>query len=254
MNIWAIADLHLSFGVPNKSMDLFGDNWLNHAEKIAANWKSRIAPEDLVLVAGDISWALHLQDAVPDLEWLHALPGTKMMIRGNHDYWWTSLSQVQKVLPSSIKVIQNNVIPWNDVAVGGARLWDTEEYSFNSCIEFRENQRTKKPTEEPRNPLEDKKEDQKIFQRELSRLELSLNCFKNFPGKKRLVMTHYPPIGLDLKDSQVSRLLEQFGVEICVFGHLHNVRAGEAPFGEKNGVRYLLTACDYLNFVPTLLK
>jgi predicted phosphohydrolase len=130
MRIWAIGDLHLSFGVANKSMDIFGPQWEGHAEKIASHWKSLIHPSDLVLVAGDLSWALKLEDAVPDLQWVHELPGTKVMIKGNHDFWWGSLKKIAPVLPPSIHLIQNNAFHWKEATIGGARLWDTPEYSF----------------------------------------------------------------------------------------------------------------------------
>ncbi len=99
MAVWALADLHLSFGVPGKSMDLFGDKWAGHPEKIRTHWLRLIAPDDLVLLPGDISWAMHTEDAQPDLDFIAALPGTKVMIRGNHDYWWNSLNKVEKILP-----------------------------------------------------------------------------------------------------------------------------------------------------------
>lgn len=244
MTIWALGDLHLSFGTPNKEMDFFGSNWARHYDKIKANWQQLIGQEDLVLLPGDISWAMHPEEAKIDLEWIHSLPGTKVMIRGNHDYWWSSLKKVESVLPPSIHLIQNNVFLWNDVAVGGARLWDSVEYSFNPYVEYKSN-----PRENTLTKVEDPAEAQKIFDRELGRLEMSL---KQLPkdSKVKIVMTHYPPVGADLHRSKVSELLEKYGVSICVFGHLHNVRQGSLPFGTKDGIRYILTSCDYLNFCP----
>ncbi|MES2273832.1 MAG: metallophosphoesterase [Chlamydiota bacterium] len=245
--IWAIGDLHLSFGVKNKSMDIFGPQWENHAQKIASHWKSMIDPADLVLVPGDLSWALKLEDAVPDLQWVDDLPGTKVMIKGNHDYWWGSLKKIAEVLPPSIHLIQNNAFHWKDVAIGGARLWDTPEYSFGSYIEFREN-----PREKEKNLEEMIQEDlsQKIFERELERLKMSLKALDP-KAAVRIAMTHYPPIGADLKEpSRAGQILEQNGIQICVFGHLHNIGPGHSLFGEKNNVRYVLTSCDYLRFQP----
>jgi len=241
MAVWAIADLHLSFGVPNKTMDLFGPEWKDHHLKIQASWKKYVASEDLVLIAGDISWAMYLADAAIDLEWIHHLPGTKVLVRGNHDYWWSSLNKLKKILPSSIHIIQNNAFCWNDIAVGGARLWDTPEYDFDQYIHFIEQltNSDKEPASEEFN--------EKIFQRELHRLELSLKAFDP-TAKHRIAITHYPPIGANLQPSQASTLLEKYHVEACVFGHLHNVKADALPFGTKNGIRYSLTSCDYLNF------
>ncbi|MCH9626732.1 MAG: hypothetical protein S4CHLAM2_03600 [Chlamydiales bacterium] len=241
MTIWAIADLHLSFGVPEKSMEVFGPEWADYAEKIQTNWLKVIEPEDLVLIAGDISWAMRLEEAKVDLDWIEELPGTKVIIKGNHDYWWSSLSKVRQILPPSIDFIQNTAFNWKEYSIGGARLWDTDEYGFNAYIDFRES---------PVAPSKEAKPDQeKIFNRELERLELSL---KNLDpsASKRLVMTHYPPISADLAPSRASELLEKYKVDVCLFGHLHNVRRGELPFGTSRGVEYHLTSCDYLDFKP----
>lgn len=248
MSIWAIADLHLSFGTPNKKMDVFGPSWENHAEKIEKNWLSHIQDKDLVLIPGDISWAMRPEEAAVDLEWIARLPGTKVMIRGNHDYWWTSLSKIKKVLPPTIHVLQNDAFHWQGVGVAGVRLWDSPEYNFGSYVEMVKTEGMKEKTEES-SSLE---ESEKIFQRELLRLELSLKCLRP-DTQLRIVMTHYPPIGANLQDSQVSELLEKYKVNICIFGHLHNIRKGALKFGSKNGIEYALTSCDYLDFQPLLL-
>jgi uncharacterized protein len=241
MDIWAIADLHLSFGVPEKTMEIFGPQWVNYAEKMKERWCEVVQPEDLVLIAGDISWALALEHARKDLEWIESLPGVKVLIKGNHDYWWSSLSKVNKILPPSLHLIQNDAFHYRDVSIGGARLWDSDEYNFNAFITFRE--RSAPATEEKR------PERQKIFRRELERLELSLKNLKK-EAALRIAMTHYPPIGPSLAPSQAAALLEKYGVEICVFGHLHNVERGALPFGKERGISYHLTSCDYLDFTP----
>jgi len=249
MRIWAIGDLHLSFGVENKSMDLFGPAWENHAQRIAQNWKSIVHPSDLVLVPGDLSWALKLEEAIPDLQWVHDLPGTKVMIKGNHDYWWGSLKKIAEVLPPSIHLIQNNAFHWKDVAIGGARLWDTPEYSFNQFVDFRENPKAKAKTPKELEEVAQEELSQTIFNRELERLKMSLACL-NKEAKVRIAMTHYPPISADLKPSRASQILEQNKIDICVFGHLHNIKPDAQLFGEKNGIRYLLTSGDYIRFHP----
>jgi len=245
MKIWAIADLHLCFGVPSKSMELFGPTWKDYTRQIEKHWRAQISDEDLVLIAGDISWAMKPEDAVKDLEWIDQLPGTKVMIRGNHDYWWSSLSKVQKILPASIHAIHLNTYSFDGVSIGGARLWDTEEYNFNQYIEFRENPAEKKEKE----PFDN----QKIFERELQRLEMSLKQLDQ-KAKCRMVMTHYPPIGADLRPSRTSCLLKQYNVDVCIFGHLHQVRAGSLPFGTVEGTAYHLTSCDYLGFDPQRIE
>lgn len=246
MAVWAIADLHLSFGVPNKQMDVFGPQWANYTEKIERHWRSLIAPEDLVLIPGDISWAMHIEEAQPDLEWIGRLPGTKVLIKGNHDYWWNSLSKIKPILPPSCHLIQNNSWTWQEFSIAGTRLWDVPGLNFNDIIDFKENNRSQKPLMEK----DESSESQRIYQRELGRLETSLKSM-NPLVKKRIVMTHYPPIGHELQETEASRLLEKYKVDICVFGHLHNVKPGLQLFGQHKGVTYYLTACDYLDdFTP----
>lgn len=247
MAIWALADLHLALGVPEKKMDVFGEPWIDYTNKIKTQWLSHIKDDDLVLLPGDISWAMHLEDAVIDLNWIHELPGTKVLIRGNHDYWWTSLNKVEKILPPSLHIIQNNVFNWKEYSIGGARLWDGD-FTFNDYIEFKENPRAKQLTEVDANPAEARK----IFQRELGRLELSLKNLNN-DAAIRIAMTHYPPLSADLQVSPASQLLEKYKINTCVFGHLHNVKKNLPLFGEKNGLRYFLTSCDYLDFIPQLI-
>ncbi len=246
MRIWAIGDLHLSFGVANKSMDVFGPNWTSHAEKIASNWKSVIHPDDLVLVPGDLSWAMKLEDAVADLKWVDALPGTKVMIKGNHDYWWSSLNKIAPLLPPSIHLIQNNVFNWKGVTIGGARLWDTPEYSFGEFIEYKENPRSKKPDVEE---VIQEELSQKLFNRELERLKTSLSQLDPH-AQIRIAITHYPPIGADLKPSRAAQILVQHKIQVSVFGHLHNLKSNQPLFGEARGVRYVLSSCDYIHFHP----
>lgn len=139
MAVWAIGDLHLSFGTPEKKMDVFGPHWIDHPKKIEAHWREKITKDDLVLIPGDISWSKSIAGAMPDLEWIHSLPGTKVMIRGNHDYWWSSLKRLREIMPPSIHLIQNDTFTWNNIIIGGARLWDTPEYNFNSYIPYFEN-------------------------------------------------------------------------------------------------------------------
>lgn len=247
MTVWALSDLHLAFGAPSKTMEDFGPSWENYAQRIEAHWKEKVAPEDLVLIPGDISWAMRLEEALIDLQWIDALPGTKVILRGNHDYWWSSASKLAKVMPPSIHFIHNNVFNWNGISIGGSRLWDTPEYRFSDFIEFRENPKARIKT--PEEYAREKEEEEKIFLRELERLKLSLSQLdKN--AKIKIAMVHYPPIGADLTPSRASQILEDFKIDYCVFGHLHNVRSGTLPFGEARGVKYLFTSCDYLNFIP----
>lgn len=225
-------------------MDVFGPVWENHAHQIEENWRRVVHQDDLVLLPGDISWAMHLEEVISDLEWINRLPGTKVLIKGNHDYWWGSLKKLASILPPSLHLIQNNSFRWKQVAIAGARLWDTPEYSFGEYIELREN---------PRERISDQPEasqealNAKIFERELQRLTASLSTLPP-DATIRIAMTHYPPIGATLEPSRASCLLEAHGIQICVFGHLHNIRNGLSLFGEKNGVRYILASGDYVRF------
>jgi predicted phosphohydrolase len=230
-------------------MDVFGPQWENHAEQIAKTWKELIHADDLVLIPGDISWAMRIEEAVADLEWIDKLPGTKVLLKGNHDFWWGSLKKIAAVLPPSIHLIQNNYFRWKDAVIGGARLWDSSEYSFHEFIDFRENPREKKadPEEAVQKDLSDK-----IFERELQRLETSLSSLPS-DASVRIAMTHYPPIGSDLKPTRASKILEKHNIQICTFGHLHSIKAGISLFGEARGVRYVLTSADYIRFQPVVL-
>jgi predicted phosphohydrolase len=230
-------------------MEVFGPAWKEYASRIALHWKERVAPSDLVLIPGDISWAMRLDAALIDLQWIDALPGTKVLIRGNHDYWWGSLSKMVKVMPPSIHIVHNNVFVWGDVAIGGSRLWDTPEYNFSAFTVMQPNPQAR-PQEDslPYDPAED----EKIFVRELERLKLSLAQLPKGATRK-IAMTHYPPIGADLAPSRASAILEEYGVDTCVFGHLHSLREGSLPFGVARGVRYVFASCDYLGFSPVKL-
>lgn len=231
-------------------MEAFGPAWKNYQEKIEKKWRALVAQEDLVLLPGDISWAMKLENALIDLNWIDKLPGTKLLLKGNHDYWWPSSQKLARALPPSIHFIYNNAFLWQEVAIGGTRLWDTEEYHFDEVIEFVFN-----PMASEKAPIDFEKkreEDRRIFERELERLKLSLSQMDP-RAKWRIAMTHYPPIGRDLKPTKASKILEDAGIQICVFGHLHNVRKGALPFGEARGVRYLLTSCDYIDCSPIRL-
>lgn len=251
MNIWALADLHLCLSVPNKNMEVFGHPWQNYMNRIEKNWESFVNPNDLVLLPGDICWAHKLQDALIDLTWIDRLPGTKVMLKGNHDYWWPSNKQLQENLPPSMHFINNNVFNWGNVSIGGSRLWDTSEYNFDAIVETVDNPLIRKKTQEEL--IKEKNQSSKIFDRELIRLKLSLEQLDQ-SAHLRIAMTHYPPISHDLRDSLASKLLEEYHVNICIFGHLHNVKKDCPIFGEKNQIFYALTSADYLEFNPLRLR
>jgi len=225
MRVFAIGDLHLSFGT-DKPMDVFGDAWKDHASRLQNAWCEIVQEDDLVLIPGDISWAIRLQEAAADLDFVCDLPGQKLLLRGNHDYWWSSLTQVERSLHGNARVVQNNAVTVGNFSVGGTRGWTTPSAEANG-------------------------EDARIYQRELMRLEMSLSRME--AGKRKIAMLHFPPLDVRGNDTPVTALLEKYGVETAVYAHLHG-RAHHAAFiGKKNGINYVLASGDYLRFRPLLI-
>ncbi len=227
MRVFALADLHLS-GSVDKPMDVFGPAWDNHLARICTAWLESVGEEDLVLIPGDISWAMRLQEAETDLRTIAALPGKKLILRGNHDYWWNSLSKVRAALPEGMYALQNDAFAFGDVAVVGSRGW--------VC---------------PESAGFDDAEDRSIYEREVLRLGLSLS---HAPKDKFLVcMMHYPPFNERRNPSGFTELFEQYGVKRVVYGHLHGKACRNAFEGERNGVEYTLCSADHLEFKPKLI-
>ncbi len=246
-------------------MEVFGAHWLNHSQKISTSWKERVSDRDLVLIAGDISWAMRLCEAEPDLRFIASLPGRKVLCKGNHDYWWASASKVRAVLPEGMFIIQNDALLLDGVAFGGSRLWMDHAMAPLDLPE-RKDPVAAMP-DSPGKPIktrdreENGEEDERIFRRELGRLEMSLGRMSPDAALK-IALVHYPPISTDFQATRASRLLEQGGVRHCVFGHLHHLAPSfgqyslaekTARLGERNGVEYHLTSCDYLDFIPALI-
>jgi predicted phosphohydrolase len=192
---------------------------------------------------------MRMEEVRADFEWLESLPGTKVMIKGNHDYWWGSLKKVVEGLPPSVHVIQNNAFHWKNIAIGGARLWDTPEYSFESCMGEIQPSLSSIEKEKEIEVAIQKDLSENIFNRELERLKLSLKAM-NPKAEIQIVMTHYPPIGHEMQNSRCSQILEMYPIQACVFGHLHGLKKGLSLFGKKNKIQYILTSCDYLEFQP----
>lgn len=230
MRIWGISDLHLSFS-SDKPMDVFGEHWRDHASQMADAWDRLVEPCDLVLCPGDLSWAMKLEQARPDLDWIGARPGTKVLTRGNHDYWWSSIGKVRAALPKSMVALQNDAVNVGDYTIAGSRLWSAP------------------------GGLDYTPDDQKIYEREVLRLKMSLeHAQKIADGRMIIAAIHYPPFTAQKQPTQFSELLEQFEVPICVYGHLHGQRSHKTAVDSTvRGVRYHLIACDYLQFVPRLI-
>lgn len=223
--IYAIGDLHLDFS-KEKSMDVFGEKWENYEAKIFENWKQVVKDGDLVLLPGDISWALKLSDAIFDLERIDKLPGYKLIIKGNHDFWWQGPKKLQELKLTSISFIQNNSFVYKDeVAIAGTRGWMSKDWEG-----FTEH-------------------DEKIFNRELNRLCMSLSSI-NKDVKTKIVMLHYPPFNTDSTPNEFVDVMVQYGVSICVYGHLHAEGHRFVVEDEIKGIKFYCVSSDYIDFKP----
>ncbi len=232
MALYAISDLHLPIGV-DKPMDIFGSNWENYVLRLEKNWKNIVTDDDTVVINGDISWAMYLEESIPDFAFIERLPGKKVISKGNHDYWWTTMSKLSKFLEEnefkSIEFMQNNAIMYNDIAICGTRGWS---YLGNGDAS---------------------EDDKKIYERELGRLELSINDAKKHNPEKIIVFFHYPPINTDLAETGFTKILKDNNVDLCLYGHLHNAKRQNIVEGEHSGVKYMLVSCDYRDFMPVKL-
>lgn len=225
MELYAIGDLHLPGG-QDKPMDIFGPGWTDHPERIRNVWLENITEHDIVLIPGDISWAMTLEDAKEDLAYLGSLPGCIVMIRGNHDYWWSSIGKVRAALPANVKALQNDHYALPDgTAICGTRGWDIPVPESDA-------------------------HDVKLYRREVGRLELSLESVRRAGLDPRIAMLHYPPTMQDGRRTDMTDLLEAYGVQLCVYGHLHGPARRRALNGTVRGVEYRLVACDAIDFAP----
>lgn len=223
MKVFAISDLHLPAD-DNKPMDVFGSHWEKHFERISEDWRARVSDEDIVLLPGDFTWAMRLEQAIPDLNRVGELPGRKVLIRGNHDYWWSSVSRVREKLPKGMYAVQNDAVNIDGYTFCGTRGW------LLAC--------------------ECKDEDDKrINERELKRLKLSIDTAKRISAGRRIIcLLHYPPLTDANRNTEFSRMLENEGMATVVYGHLHGAALHGAFIGENNGVDYHLASCDGTDF------
>lgn len=224
MALYVIGDLHLSFGC-DKPMDVFGGRWENYTEKLRDGF-STVRPEDTTVLCGDISWGMTLAEAREDFLFIHALPGRKIILKGNHDYWWTTVAQADRFLEGngvdSISFLNNNAFLYGDLALCGTRGWADDAG-------------------------EDKEHDQRMLRRELIRLEASL---KAAGEHEKLVFLHYPPKVLTSEWTDAIDLMCAYGVKRCFYGHLHGAGCAQAFEGEYRGIRFRLVSADHVQFIP----
>jgi len=224
MALYAIGDLHLCLGAP-KPMDVFGGNWVGYMDKLKEGL-SAIGPEDTTVLLGDLSWALDLTSAREDFAWIDKIPGRKIILKGNHDYWWSTASKFYKFCEengfSNQWILNNNHYEYNGWAICGTRGWFFEEERGSD-------------------------HDEKVFKRELIRLEASLQAAGDLP---KIVFLHYPPLYKGYSCDEILELLHRYEVRQCFYGHLHGASHGLAMEGQWDGVEYRLVAADKLNFQP----
>ena len=229
MKIFALSDTHLSFA-SDKPMDIFGDAWKNHANRIKESWTEIVSDEDLVIVPGDISWALKPEDALPDLYWLSRLPGRKILLKGNHDLWWYSISRLNTMFPDNMIFLQNNSFNLNTVGICGSRGWNIPISSQDWSAH-----------------------DEKIYRRELIRLEMSLKTVSD-SAETIIAAMHYPPTDNRGRETEFTKLFEKYNVNQVIYGHIHGTDALKHAYnGVINGISYKLVSCDNINFKPVLL-
>ena len=242
MAIYAISDLHLSLSQP-KPMDIFGPTWENHAEKIKANWHNTVGPDDLVLMPGDLSWAVRLSEARSDLRFVDELPGRKILVRGNHDYWWNrkATSRIQRAVDRSLTFVQGTPVVIGSVGITGTRGWREDWDARGAGMAGH--------GEAPRDV--DEEQAARIFQRELQYLENGLRALPDSVSV-RIAMLHYPPFDEKLQPNAFAEILSRYSVDALVYGHVH-LGIGHWLEGVVDGVRYFMVSADVVDFVPQLV-
>ena len=229
MSIYTIGDLHLSFH-EKKPMNIFGENWDEHEEKIKLNWIENVKQDDLVVLPGDFSWSTYLKDTYEDFSYLNELPGKKLLLKGNHDYWWTTITSMKKYLKenefNTIDFLYNSAYKFENYIIAGTRGWGQKE-----------------------------EEDKKLLNRELLRLELSLKKAEELKENNKqeiIVFMHYPPItNQNIKSNETTQfveVMEKYNVKRCYYGHLHSTSIQEAVEGRYKGIKFKLVSADGLNF------
>ncbi|MDI9499011.1 MAG: metallophosphoesterase [Bacillota bacterium] len=233
MALWALSDLHLGHDL-DKPMDVFGPAWAGHVERMAANWDEAVAAEDTVIIGGDISWAMKPEEAIADLAWIHARPGRKVLLKGNHDYWWPSTARLRRLLATqgfdSIDFLFNSALACPEAILCGSRGWlqpgDDGETAADAAIRSKE----------------------------CGRLRLSLEQAAKLraahPGLPLVAVMHFPPFRANAESSCFTEILAAAGIRLCLYGHLHGLAGRRAPHADVDGIRCLLTASDYLGFRP----
>lgn len=233
MPIYAISDLHLSFSA-NKPMDVFGGNWSDYVNKLSTNWSENVKDTDTVILPGDISWATYLEEAVQDFRFIEKLPGKKIILKGNHDYWWSTANKLDNFLKEndlfSIKFLHNNSYMLENFVLCGTRGWKCpgdDNFTEDDC---------------------------KIYDRELRRLELSLSSASQFENKNIIVAMHFPPFNARKEFSEFIKIMKEYQVKTCLYGHLHGSGIRNSLSGNFEGIDFKLISADLIDFNPVRIN
>ncbi len=226
LSIYVIGDLHLSQGV-QKPMDVFGGVWENYTEKLVKNWTETISEDDTVVITGDISWGMNLKEALPDFKLIDSLPGKKFFLKGNHDYWWETVSKMNRFFAeneiTTIQFLYNNSFTVDGISICGTRGWTVETENTGE-------------------------KDKKIILREAGRLERSLQTAQD--GTEKVVFLHYPPIFEEYTADEIIETMQKYDVKRCFYGHLHSASVKKAKKGEFFGIKFYLVSADAIDFLP----
>lgn len=229
--IYAIADLHLDI-TKEKDMSVFGGNWENYEEKIFSNWNKTVQKDDLVLIPGDISWAMRIDEAILDLRRIDKLNGKKIIMKGNHDYWWLTLNKLNKLNLSTIEFLQNNAFKFENKVIVGTRGWESRDsQGFNQ-------------------------DDEKVFLREIQRLELSIQfAIKNFTNFDEMIaIMHYPPFDKKMRPNEFEEIFKKYNIKKVIYGHIHGNQAKYMPNKIINNIRYYCVSGDFIDFNPVQIS
>ena len=239
MAVFVIADLHLDTKTNQKSMEVFGNRWLGYVDKIQKNWNRVVGDEDTVIIPGDISWALSLEDATEDLKFIDSLNGKKIIMKGNHDFWWSTVSKLEKFFAehkiNSIKILNNNALEVEDYIIAGSRGWFTDKSIQDSTdveVDY-----------------------DKIINRETIRLKMSLDSAKKIKestNKEILVFFHFPPVWGDFCCERIIDLLREYDIKRCFFGHIHGNYSVSDSFLYDN-IKFQMISADFVDFIPRII-
>ena len=234
MAIYALADLHLALSNPEKSMDVFGSRWEGYIDRVRDNWINTVTDADTVLIPGDISWATYIDKAEEDFRFISELPGNKLLSRGNHDFWWTTMKKMEEYFAekgfTNLQFVRTNVVEADGCLISGTRGWMIES---RDSIEGSDNR--------------------KIYERERLRIQMcvdKLNEVDPDHSRKHILMIHYPPITAKQEFTDFAQLIADGGVDICVYGHLHGKAHKKAFEGEFGGTKFICSSADYVEFCP----